>query len=64
MLSRTCIESNTDSKYIYYTFVGKCLIVIQRFTKNRAQVFDYRHTLEITGIKLYLTVEMKHFIWP
>lgn len=62
MLSQTCIEFNTDSKYMYYAFVGKYLTIIQRFTKNRAQVFDFRHTLEITRIKLYLTVEMKHFI--
>ena len=64
MLSRTCIESNTDSKYMYYGFIGKYLTVIQWFTKNRAQVIDFRDTLEITRIKLYLTVEMKHFIWP
>ena len=29
MLSRTCIESNTDSKYMYYGFIGKYLTVIQ-----------------------------------
>ena len=29
MLSRTCVESNTDSKYMYYAFIGKYLTVIQ-----------------------------------